>query len=211
MRWLWGGAIALGLLAAPAWADAQDDLIRAAGEGHAAMVNTLLKTSDINAPDRSGQTPLIAAARHGQMEMVQLLLNHGASVTVRDWKGKNALMWAQDNGHSGVVELLKHQQAFATAYLGVLGKPGTYHVWNGTLVVDYAKSGTTHMVYTRPGLTVPVATMVARSLAGPGLNYGDPVLDGGWITFPALKLDVRTKAQIKSWGYSAQQVEVWLQ
>jgi hypothetical protein len=205
-----GVALAAMAMAAPAWADAQDDIVYAAREGHVALVTKLAQSADLNAADRSGQTPLIAAARAGQLEMVQVLLNQGASVTVRDWQGRNALDWAKANGHGGVSELLKPQQAFASSYLQVLGHAGRFPLWGGTLAVDYATNGTTHMRYTRPGLTLPTATMVARAIAGVGLDYGAPTLEAGWIEFPALRPDYPTRVRIKSWGYTAQEVEVWL-
>jgi hypothetical protein len=202
--------VAVLAVAAPAWADVQDELVFAAREGHVALVTKLAKSADLNAADRSGQTPLIAAARAGQLEMVQVLLNQGASVTVRDWSGHNALDWARDNGHAGVSELLKPQQAFATSYLKVLGHAGRFPLWGGTLTVDYAPNGTTHMRYTKPGLTLPAATMVARTIAGVGLDYGAPTLDAGWIAFPAIGTEHPARVRIQSGGYSAQLVEVWL-
>ncbi len=112
----------------------------------------------------------------------------------------------------GVVALLKHQQAFANDYLKTLGSPGKHTVWGGTLAVDYSQAGTTHLVYTRPHLSLPMATMVARTMGGPGLDYGQPTLEEGWVTFPPVGKDKpRVKARIRSTGYGAQSVEVWLQ
>ena len=213
-RGILAAGLAVGLFtAAPAIADQQDDLVLASAEGHAALVAALLRQSvDINGPDRKGSTPLMAAARGGHMEMVQVLLNHGASVTVRDWQGRNAIMLATERGHGGVVALLKHQQAFATDYLKTLGRTGKHTVWGGTLAVDYSQAGTTHMVYTRPHLSLPMATMVARTMGGPGLDYGQPTLEEDWVIFPPVGKDPsRVKARIRSSGYGAQSVEVWLQ
>lgn len=200
------------LLASPALADQQDDLVLAASEGHAPLVTSLIRQSvDVNGPDRKGLTALMSASRQGHMELVQLLLNHGASVTVRDWQGRNALMHAQERGQTGVVELLKHQQALATAYLPLMGKPGKHPLWGGTLMVEHTQAGTTHLTFAKPGLTLSSATMVARTLGGPGLDYGAAVLEDGWVNFPPEgKGPTRVKARIKSWGYAAQLVEVWL-
>lgn len=203
---------ALFVIAAPARADQQDDLVLAASEGHTPLVRSLIRQRvDVNGPDRKGQTALMSAARQGHMELVHVLLNHGASVTVRDWQGRNALQHAQERGHTGVVEQLKHQQALATAYLGVLGRPGKHAIWGGTLHVEFTPAGVTHLTFTKPHLTLHAATMVARTLAGPGLDYGAAVLDDGWVTFPPEGTgSQRVKARIKSWGYAAQLVEVWL-
>ena len=60
----------------------------------------------------SGLTPLqLAAARVGGKTAVEILVNHGADVNLKDWNGKTALVWAQDKGHIEIVELLKKHGA----------------------------------------------------------------------------------------------------
>ena len=53
-----------------------------------------------------GFTSLMTAAAEGQVEVVRLLLEHGADATLEDKDGDTAKAFAQQNGHSAVVELL---------------------------------------------------------------------------------------------------------
>jgi Ankyrin repeats (many copies) len=46
---------------------------------------------DVDAPDRQGETPLMAAAGNGDAELVRNLLAHGATPEARDKKGRTAL------------------------------------------------------------------------------------------------------------------------
>lgn len=53
-----------------------------------------------------GFTALMTAAAEGQVEVVRLLLEHGADSSLKDKDGDTARSFAQENGHSAVVELL---------------------------------------------------------------------------------------------------------
>jgi ankyrin repeat protein len=58
----------------------------------------LLKGANPNTARESGETPLMAAARMGQTEIVKLLLTHHADPNAREKKfGQNSLMWAADS------------------------------------------------------------------------------------------------------------------
>lgn len=79
--------------------------------GHTDMVKVLLDAgAQVNARtrvDKFTETPLIVAARLGYTSSVRLLLERGADVNAKDGKGKTALMWAQEKGHTDIVRLLK--------------------------------------------------------------------------------------------------------
>ena len=60
----------------------------------------------VNAKDRHGHTPLIAAAKEGQKDFVLDLLHRGADLTSTSTKGKTALHYAAANGHTEIVEML---------------------------------------------------------------------------------------------------------
>ncbi len=60
----------------------------------------------VNAKDRHGHTPLIAAAKEGQKDFVQDLLHRGADLTSTSVKGKTALHYAAANGHTDIVTTL---------------------------------------------------------------------------------------------------------
>ena len=80
--------------------------------------NVLLKNGSINKlkrllyldkPDKMGMTALMWAAMTGHETEVQVLLKHGADVTIRDNRGLTALHCAALCGHEAVVQvLLKH-------------------------------------------------------------------------------------------------------
>ena len=66
----------------------------------------LRKGADVNARDRSGATPLHAAALKGNLAMAELLLAHGAAVDARDGDGLTPLHNAALSGHAEVAALL---------------------------------------------------------------------------------------------------------
>jgi ankyrin repeat protein len=75
-------------------------------------------------PDKSGETPLHAAARHWDAAMIELLVAHGADLHARRRDGKNALTLAELNGRTsaaaalrarGVAEELQPDERFLAA------------------------------------------------------------------------------------------------
>jgi uncharacterized protein len=60
----------------------------------------------VNARQQGGWVPLHAAAQNGDRAMVELLLRHGADVTLANDEGKTAAMIARDKGHTDVAGLL---------------------------------------------------------------------------------------------------------
>ena len=62
--------------------------------------------TSINAPTKSGETPLISAITTGDEELVQLMLQRGASVEARCVDQITPLMHAVNNGHISILELL---------------------------------------------------------------------------------------------------------
>ena len=54
-----------------------------------------------------GFTPLMTAAAEGLLDIVRLLLVHGADRNLEDQDGDTALSFAKRNGHTEVVELLE--------------------------------------------------------------------------------------------------------
>jgi ankyrin repeat protein len=57
----------------------------------------------------TGFTPLMEAAMNGQVEMVNLLLEHGADRTLRDDKDLTAADHARQRGHAKLVDLLGYR------------------------------------------------------------------------------------------------------
>ena len=90
--------------------DLHPPLVRAATFGCARAACALLEQRtrgmDVEARDGTGATALIAACKHGNLRLAQLLLAHSASPAVRDNDGDSALTWAAWAGHTEVVEWL---------------------------------------------------------------------------------------------------------
>ena len=62
--------------------------------------------------DDTGNPPLIVAVEENQIDIVRLLLNHGADVNVKDWTSKNtALDISEAKGFKPIVELLQQRGA----------------------------------------------------------------------------------------------------
>jgi hypothetical protein len=102
--------LAVSALAAPilSFDDAIDELFAAARKGDAAAVEALLKKGvDANAKWRYDQTALFPACDRGHIEVVKVLLAHGARVDVHDnFYHATPMSWALDHAHYDIVKLL---------------------------------------------------------------------------------------------------------
>ncbi|CAL4887802.1 unnamed protein product [Urochloa decumbens] len=80
----------------------------AAGSGRMAVCAYLVEglRLDVNAPDKSGDTPLVNAVRGGTVGVVQYLLEHGANPDKADGKGCTPLHFAAEGGHCEIVKAL---------------------------------------------------------------------------------------------------------
>ena len=86
-------------------------LALASQNGNAAIIEQLVAAGvDPNDPRQAvnaGETPLMHAARSGQVEAVRALARAGADRDAQEgWNGQSALMWAAAEGHVPVVEAL---------------------------------------------------------------------------------------------------------
>ena len=61
---------------------------------------------NVNVKGKNNVTPLILASQQGKVDVVEFLLNRGASVNDVMTDGKTALIMACKNGHTEIVELL---------------------------------------------------------------------------------------------------------
>lgn len=60
----------------------------------------------VNTPSQVGFAPLHYAAYHNQREAMQLLIDKGADLTLKDNEGYLPLHWAAEKGHHEIVQLL---------------------------------------------------------------------------------------------------------
>jgi ankyrin repeat protein len=63
--------------------------------------------ADVNAVQQDGVTPLMEAAAIGNLDLVQVLLAHGADPSARDGQQRDAAAFARRGGHTTVVDLLE--------------------------------------------------------------------------------------------------------
>ena len=86
-----------------------DSLFFAAGSGDLAEVKRLVVGCGVDPnvrEDNYGATPLHVAAEYGYSEIVEVLLEHGATPNIRDKDGRTPLHYAAMFGNSKVVEVL---------------------------------------------------------------------------------------------------------
>lgn len=89
-------------------------LMHAASNNATKTISFLLERgADINVGDRCSDPPIAAAAYFGHLEAVELLIAMGADVTTRSSDGSvcavgsSAMSYAQDQGHSDIVDVLR--------------------------------------------------------------------------------------------------------
>ena len=82
--------------------------MRAAILKHLQVVKILLDAgANANEEDKYGDTALTLASYHGSLPVVKVLVKYHANIQHID-SGKTALQWAQDQGHTEIVEYLKN-------------------------------------------------------------------------------------------------------
>lgn len=87
-------------------------LATAVSQGNPEIVDLILAVGvDPNEPTSGGVTPLMVAARRGDLKLVQRLVQAGAELDLQDHQRRTALMYAIEHRHPDVVEWLLDQGA----------------------------------------------------------------------------------------------------
>src|SRR5713226_3268756 len=96
------------LLPVSCLADLGEDLLAAVRKEDAGRVNALLaQGADANAKSPYGATGLFFAADRGNIEIIKILLDHGADASVKDtFYGATAMGFAAEKEHVEVIRLL---------------------------------------------------------------------------------------------------------
>lgn len=77
---------------------------------HRNVVHRLFELSDVNLKAKKHcQTALMLAVSHGNIEMVQMLLEAGAEINIQDEDGSTALMCAAEHGRIDIIKILLAQ------------------------------------------------------------------------------------------------------
>ncbi|WP_455365703.1 ankyrin repeat domain-containing protein [Kaarinaea lacus] len=89
-------------------------LLLAAGLGHEKIASALLnKGISVNTRGLKDRTPLMAAAAFNKPQLVKLLLDKGADVSLSDDEGITALQVAENKGNQEIIALLRTAQSGA--------------------------------------------------------------------------------------------------
>ena len=70
------------------------------------------KDADMNAQNPEGKTPMIIAARNGNLEMVKFLVTRGANMNIKDNKGGRALTWAEKRNDTAGNEIADYLRGY---------------------------------------------------------------------------------------------------
>jgi ankyrin repeat protein len=83
-------------------------LITTRCKGDISLARLLVKhKADLDAVDEKSRTPLHRAAYRGYSDFVKLLLDEGANMVLKNWRGETALELAKRKSKWGVIELLE--------------------------------------------------------------------------------------------------------
>lgn len=94
------------------WMFVSEPLYSAACEGDTERVRTLIAWGASPSMKFEGLPALECAARSGNLEVVRVLLDHGANIEAQnEFDGHTALDSAKENGHQAVINLLREKGA----------------------------------------------------------------------------------------------------
>ncbi|XP_051927506.1 histone-lysine N-methyltransferase EHMT2 [Hippocampus zosterae] len=158
--------------------DGYTGLHHAAKQGNLEIVNTLLETGqvDVNAQDSGGWTPIIWAAEHKHVQVIKVLLNRGADVTINDKELNVCLHWAAYAGNVDIAEMvlnagcsLASVNVHGDTPLHIAAREGylecvTLFLSRGADIDTINREGDTPLTLARPDTPVWVALQINRKI-----------------------------------------------
>ena len=145
-----------------------DPLLFAAQKNHSGLCETLLESkANVNKRHSFGETTLIRAATHGSANVIRVLLQHGADVTLKNNRGEDALFWARGNMHPLCTKLL------------VKNTPSRTHCMHGGTTAFVEKKKPTKVIEFQEHFLLIDAEQEERNLKAVLHNLGHLTLDGG--------------------------------
>lgn len=91
-------------------------LFNAIEKGRISVIHSMMKTgvASMNLKTSDGLSPLMVAASVGNIELVQLMLNHGCNSKLKSNHGYTAASLAEKNGHIKCLKLLRNAERNST-------------------------------------------------------------------------------------------------
>ncbi|KAF3833995.1 hypothetical protein F7725_025199 [Dissostichus mawsoni] len=158
--------------------DGYTGLHHAAKLGNLEIVSMLLETgqADVNAQDTGGWTPIIWSAEHKHVDVIKVLLNRGADVTISDKELNVCLHWAAYAGNVDIAELVMNSGCSLASVnlhgdtpLHIAAREGflecvTLFLSRGADIDVVNREGDTPLSLARPDTPVWVALQINRKL-----------------------------------------------
>ncbi|TNN59737.1 Histone-lysine N-methyltransferase EHMT2 [Liparis tanakae] len=153
--------------------DGYTGLHHAAKLGNLEIVNMLLETGqvDVNAQDNGGWTPIIWSAEHKHVDVIKVLLNRGADVTISDKELNVCLHWAAYAGNVDIAELVLNSGCSLASVnmhgdtpLHIAAREGFLECVTGADIDIVNREGDTPLSLARVDTPVWVALQINRKL-----------------------------------------------
>jgi ankyrin repeat protein len=167
-------------LAPPASAGVYEELRSAVEANHTGDIAKLLaRGDDPNTPDEQGNTLLMIAVRNNNPQLVDILMNAGAKLNLRNRYGETAIMLASYKGLYNIVEKLyikgaevKHDGWNPLLYAATNGHANVIQLLldGGVPINSTSPNGTTPLMMAARGNHLDAVNVLLKNGADPNLK-----------------------------------------